>query len=133
MKVNAFLAVAFTATFTIAYDANSHTGPSNTFPRLTGQQLVAMYVLPPGTHSVFDLNAAQQRDRDLAKAYLDGIHDATEGVTWCFRGKAKPHIVDSHVIQALQALPPEKLAGSAATLVIDFYRERYPCPERSRK
>ena len=67
----------------------------------------------------------------LAKGYLDGINDATEGTAWCYTGRWKSDERDHALIIELAKLPPEVLRGNAAPLVLDFLRKKYPCPAGS--
>lgn len=66
-------------------------------------------------------------DRQLARGFMDGIKDATEGTTWCYIG-GKPHELNDDIAAELAKLPPAVLKGRAAPLVLAALRQRFPCP-----
>lgn len=95
-------------------------------PHMSGRALVDNYLGPPAEFG--DMSARTFAYHQLAKGYLDGINDATEGTVWCYTGRWKSDERDHALIIELAKLPPEVLRGNAAPLVLDLLREKYPCP-----
>ncbi|MGZ8340697.1 MAG: hypothetical protein ACXWU9_14055, partial [Telluria sp.] len=54
--------------------------PAKSAPRMSGQQLVDQFRGPPGEFA--DMSARTFAYHQLARGYLDGINDATEGSMW---------------------------------------------------
>jgi hypothetical protein len=104
-------------------------------PWMTGQRLLEM--IPQA--GAFDEATGQIRrkqatlkdefDRIRAESYIDGVHDSTEGKTWCFskQFKPKPDTLHSQIIWGLRALTRDELQRSAADLIVEVWREKYPC------
>lgn len=100
--------------------------PVKVAPRMSGQQLVDQFRGPPGEFG--NMSARTFAYHQLARGYLDGINDATEGALWCYTGRWKPDERDNAVILELSKLPPAALQGNAAPLVLAFLQRNYPCP-----
>ncbi|WP_321860474.1 Rap1a/Tai family immunity protein [Burkholderia cenocepacia] len=66
-------------------------------------------------------------ERHAMAGYLAGVADATEGKAWCDNGRVKPGEIDSEVLAALRKLPRDALKASAARLVADVLRQKFPC------
>jgi hypothetical protein len=103
--------------------------PVAEIPWMTGQQLVALSAWPEGARSNIDLTPQQAMNQELARMFLVGVHDATEGKTWCFSrtAKPKPDTLQDQAMRGLRALPPAQLKRSAADLVVEVWRAKYPC------
>lgn len=99
-------------------------------PRLTGQQLVDLMAMPPGAMNILQLTARQQRDHKVAQAYIDGVLDASRGITWCSNGRWKPDTLDEKVIWGLRALPPESLKRPAAPIIVEILSGLLPCSNK---
>lgn len=121
-----FLALSTAAALSLAANAK----PAPQFPRMSGQMLVDIYASPPGVINDTQLSGPQQRQRKLAQAYIDGVHDASIGVSWCPNGIWNWATIDEKVILALRELPPEKLKQGAGLLVVEILHEKLPCPSR---
>lgn len=94
-------------------------------PWMTGQRLVELYEVRRPAES-----ATSEKLREMqADAYVDGVHDATEGKGWCYshKSKPKPSTIQGHVIWDLRAMPSEHLKRNAADLIVELLRKRYPC------
>lgn len=92
--------------------------------RYNGQLLVDHY-FPPRGAMARDAKAESYFRR--AQAYIDGVHDATEGRDWCNPGRIKPHELDADVAWALKGLPASTLKGNAAELIVAYLHKQFPC------
>lgn len=93
---------------------------------VTGEMLVRKFE-GPAPHSNDRLKGNDYLDREVARGYISGVKDATEGTAWCARGKFKPDELDSELVATVKKLPAEKLRGNAAPLVLDVLRAKFPC------
>ncbi|WP_374214584.1 Rap1a/Tai family immunity protein [Rhizobium rhizogenes] len=66
--------------------------------------------------------------RARGSAYIAGVADATSGTGWCGAGSVLPHELTDRVYTHLRSVTPERLKGSASTLVIETLAAIYPCP-----
>lgn len=110
-------------------------------PWMTGAALVELY----DGGDVSDIKAGYghftREDRiDLrremakarARAYVDGIHDATEGKQWCFDpAKPAPSSLHDEVFWTLRAMPSSELRRNAGDLIVDIWRRNWPCGGQS--
>jgi hypothetical protein len=103
--------------------------PVSTAPWMTGQQLVELYNRPSGAQSRTEATAREQLRQYQAEAYLNGVHDATEGKDWCYSTKYNPHQDElwSDALWGLRALPPDQLKRNAAELIVNIWRKKWPC------
>jgi hypothetical protein len=71
--------------------------------------------------------------KERAEAYVDGVHDATEGRMWCYNAMARPKPTTLHeeILWGLRALPASQLKGNAADLVVEIWRKKWPCGGKS--
>jgi len=106
--------------------------PLDDRPRLTGQQLVDMLSLPPGTMNALELPARQQHEHQRAQAYIDGVIDASRGSAWCSNGRWKPDTLDENVIWGMRATAPDKLQGPAGPLIVEILSSLLPCSTQNR-
>jgi opacity protein-like surface antigen len=70
-------------------------------------------------------------NQQMARGYMNGIKDATEGAAWCYVS-GKPHELNDDIAAALMKLNAKQLQGRAAPLVVDALRRRFPCPHSRR-
>jgi len=103
--------------------------PVSVTPWMTGVQLVKLFERPSGATNRMDATAQEQLHQYQAEAYMSGVHDATEGKEWCYNTKYNPHQDElwSDALSGLRALPPEQLRRSAADLVVEIWRRKWPC------
>lgn len=103
--------------------------PVSERPWMTGQQFVELSAWPEGAHSNIDLTPLQAMNQELAKMFLVGVHDATEGKDWCFsvRAKPKPDTLRDQAIRSLRSMNQQQLRRSATELVVEVWRAKYPC------
>lgn len=107
---------------------NVHAQPVAITPWMTGQRLVHLYeARRPG-----ETMGAEKLREMQAEAYVDGVHDATEGKGWCYseKYKPKPATIQGHVIWDLRAMSAEQLKRNAADLIVELLQKRYPCGGR---
>jgi hypothetical protein len=103
--------------------------PVRQVPRMTGEQLVKLFERPSGATSRTGATTVEQLHQYQAEAYINGVHDATEGRDWCYSTKYNPHQDElwAQALWGLRALPPEQLKRSAADLVVEVWRKKWPC------
>lgn len=82
--------------------------------------------------------AAEFLDRtngEFVHGYIQAVHDATEGKTWCWSDRYQPHPdeLESDARHALQQMPDAQLKRNAADLIAEVWRKRWPCPARQRR
>ncbi len=61
------------------------------------------------------------------QAYIAGVADATSGTRWCGAGQVLAHELTDRVYTHLQRTAPERLQGTASTLVIEGLAASFPC------
>lgn len=125
-----------------------HAQPAPEITRMTGERLVKLMgnVDPSTVHWTTDSPfpnraiAAQYRDMvngEFVHGYIQAVHDASEGREWCWsHSKPKPHILVEDAKRHLQQLPNARLGRTAAALIVEHWRQQFPCPpqfERSPK
>jgi hypothetical protein len=124
-----FLAIVLPPTFGAAPDAAG----ARTYPgTISGATLLRDYMGPPRARDDPWLKGGDIVDHEMARGYMNGIKDATEGMAWCYVS-GKPHELNEDIASALQDLKPEQLKGRAAPLVVNALRQRFPCPPAGRK
>jgi hypothetical protein len=113
-------------------------------PWMTGERLVKLFE-PTGPEKIVVYGNGFTKEeiaehmtvtnRDRGQAYIDGVHDATEGVAWCYSEKYRPAPMElsSDVIWGLRAMPPVQLKGNAAELLADIWRKKWPCPPQAQR
>lgn len=101
---------------------------------MTGQRLVDLMKRPPGVRNRLQLTPADFLKEQSVESYIDGVHDATEGKEWCYSHQSTPGPDDLHgeVIADLRSMPASQLKRSAAALIAEVLRKRYPCPHSTR-
>jgi hypothetical protein len=100
--------------------------PVSQAPWMTGEQLLRLisYASIQGARS-----PEQDMDSERARLYIDGVHDATEGKTWCYSTRYQPgrEALQSDVAAGLRQLRPDQLQRDAANLIIEIWRKKWPC------
>ena len=103
--------------------------PVSQAPWMTGEQLLRL--INYGSLKGF---RSPERDLDFERArfYIDGVHDLSEGKSWCYSTQYQPgrEALQSDVAYWLRQVPPEQLKRNAADLIVEIWRKRWPCPER---
>lgn len=98
-------------------------------PWLTGAQLLQR-LDPPAVAS-----ASRQATIDGAISYLMGVYDSSESGLWCYTDnrprptpKQLPEAMRTSAVAYLRKLSPKGLQEKAAVLVVQMWREKWPCP-----
>jgi hypothetical protein len=122
--------------------------PTTVTPWMTGERLVKLLgnVDPANvswtSNSPFRSRAIAAeyediRNRELVHGFIQGVHDATEGKSWCWssRYKPAPDELEDDARRSLQQMPSTQLKRNAADLIVEVWRSRWPCPadQRSKK
>jgi hypothetical protein len=87
-------------------------------PYLTGDQLIAE--LRGGT------DAMRLFGKPYARGYIAGVVDATAGRMWCLTSEIPPETADEQVMDALAGRPVGSMSTTAAALLIEQYRSKFP-------
>jgi hypothetical protein len=82
--------------------------------------------------------AAQYLDMangEIVHGYIQGVHDATEGKSWCWSERHRPlaHELEIDARNALQRMSDEQLKRNAADLIVEVWRARWPCRMKGRE
>ena len=96
---------------------------------VTGHGLIEQFYGPETSRGKPRTSIDYQR-YEIARGYISGVKDTSEGTAWCHVPKLKPDEVDSELVSALMKLPPDILKGTAAPLLVAALKERFPCPAR---
>lgn len=109
--------------------------PVTVAPWMTGARLVEMVSFPPTAKGNFDLTREQYLDAERVRLYIEGVHDATEGKDWCYseRYRPGPDALREQAEMGLRALAkrdPDRLKRNAAELIVEVWREKWPCAVR---
>jgi hypothetical protein len=99
---------------------------------ISGETLLRDYMGPPQPRDDQFLKGGDIVDHEMARGYMNGIKDATEGAAWCYVA-GKSHELNDDIAAVLMKLKPEELKGRAAPLVVNALRQRFPCPPDRRK
>jgi hypothetical protein len=96
-------------------------------PWVSGEDLVKLF--PSVSASSRPLTALEQLHQYQAQAYINGVHDATEGKEWCYNTKYNPHQDElwAQVTWGLRALPADQLKRPASELIVTIWRKKWPC------
>ena len=112
--------------------ANPDDAVRRTYPgTLSAHALLRDYMGPEQSRDDPFLKGADIVNQQLARGYMNGIKDATEGTVWCYV-TGKPHELNDDIAAALMKLNTNQLRGRAAPLVVDALRRRFPCPPHRR-
>ncbi|GAB3417465.1 hypothetical protein NX774_14780 [Massilia agilis] len=117
------------ALFVATLSAAAQTGKP---PWMTGERLLQLVAYPPTAKGNFDLTPKQHLDAERARAYVEGVHDSSDGQRWCNSKQvpAGPDALREAVEMNLRKLPPDQLKRNAADLVIETWASRWPCTDR---
>lgn len=113
-------------------------GPLGTLPKRTyhgtvsGEILLRNYIGPTEPSTNQFIRSGEIVDREMARGYMDGVKDATEGKDWCYVA-GKPHTLNDEIADTMAKLKPDELKASAGPLVINALRHLYPCPTNGGK
>lgn len=109
--------------------------PAGTVPWMTGERLLKMVTFPPGAKGNFDLTPDQYLDAQRARYYIEGVHDKTEGKSWCYslRHRPGPDALLDNIYAGLRKLPPAQLKRNASDLITEIWSERWPCPGQGKR
>lgn len=137
--------VALFLALTVAVTVSQAQRPA-TAPRMTGERLIVKLTpvdpasITPNPRSVLTAtDLAEYRgitNREFVEGYISAVYDATEGRTWCRNEKnrtPKPDTLWDESRFGLHRLPPEQLKRNAAELLVEIWREKWPCPDGERR
>lgn len=110
-------------------------------PRMTGERLLkklepveaaAVTPDPTGKFTREELASVHTTQNvEFVQGYLAALYDETEGKAWCYDPKSKTPKPDSFYDESrwgLHRLTPTQLKKNAATLLVEVWREKWPCP-----
>ena len=115
-------------------------------PRMTGERLLkklepidaaAISPDPAGKFTQGELASLHSmRNVEFVQGYLAALYDETEGKAWCYDAKSKTPKPDTFWDESrwgLHRLTPVQLKQNAARLLVEVWRQKWPCPaNRSR-
>jgi len=103
--------------------------PVSVAPWMTGGQLLELAKWPAGARDNLDLTPQQKMSHQMAKLYLHGVHDATEGKAWCYseQYRPKPGVIEDAALDGLRTMSAAQLKGNAADLVVQAWASKWPC------
>lgn len=117
--------------------------PATEVPWMTGARLVKRLgnVDPRTVHwtpeSPFPSRAVAAEFQDMVngefvQGYVSALRDATEGKEWCWSPyKPKPHVFLDDTTRSLQKMTETQLKRSAADLITEHWRAKFPCQGES--
>lgn len=91
-----------------------------------------MVTFPPDAQGNFDLTRAQYLEAERARYYIEGVHDTTEGISWCFseRYQPGPDALLDDIYAGLRKLSAAQLKRNASDLISEIWARRWPCSDR---
>jgi hypothetical protein len=102
--------------------------PVHEAPWMTGERLLRLlaYGTLPGARS-----PEQDLDYERARHYIDGVHDLSEGKSWCYSARYQPgrEALQGDVAYWLRQAPADQLKRNAAELIVEIWRKRWPCAD----
>ena len=112
--------------------------PVTVAPWMSGESLVQLYAGGDisdiqGSYGRFTqedrIDVRHRISKERAEAYVDGVHDATEGKLWCYSQvtRPKPGTLHEEVLWALRAMPADQLKRNASDLIVETWRRKWPC------
>lgn len=106
--------------------------PACTFkPQLTGDEFVIRLIgdlRKPGVNK-WNQDPETGNKQRYAEGYVGGVVDATQGNSWCATRRIKPHELDERGWGELVDRPHGSMPGNAATLLLEQFIKKYPCPQ----
>lgn len=114
----------------VAFPASAQ--PAAAIPWMTGERLLRMVTFPPGAKGNFDLTPQQYLEAERARYYIEGVHDTTEGKSWCYseRYQPGPDALLDDIYAGLRKLSAAQLKRNASDLITEIWAKRWPCPDR---
>ena len=108
---------------------NAAAQPANEVPWMTGERLLRMVTFPPGAKGNFDLTREQYLDAQRARYYIEGVHDQTEGKSWCYseRYQPGPDALLDNIYAGLRKMSPAQLKRNASYLITEIWAQKWPC------
>jgi hypothetical protein len=110
-------------------------------PRMTGERLLkklepveaaSISPDPAGKFTREELASVHtMRNVEFVQGYLAALYDETEGKTWCYDAKSKTPKPDTFWDESrwgLHRFTPAQLKRNAADLLVEVWREKWPCP-----
>lgn len=117
----------------IAFGGSLGALPKRTYHgTVSGEILLRNYMGPTEPSTNQFVRSGEIVDREMARGYLDGVKDATEGRDWCYVS-GKPHTLNDEIADSLAKLGPDELKARAALLVVNALHHLYPCPTNGGK
>jgi hypothetical protein len=74
-------------------------------------------------------------NQQYVEGYIEAVHDATEGTKWCFNQKYQtpnPDTLWRESKAGLGRLSSAQLRRRASDLLVEIWREKWPCPSVQR-
>ncbi|TFW31019.1 Rap1a/Tai family immunity protein [Massilia horti] len=104
-------------------------------PWMTGERLLKMVTFRPDVKNNFDLTPEEYLESERARAYINGVHDTTEGRGWCYsqRYHPGPEALLDDVLVGLRKLPPQQLKRNAGDLIVEIWGRKWPCADRRKQ
>lgn len=100
------------------------------YPTMTGEAL-SRYYLGHSEPRHESLKGGDYVNREMARGYMDGIKDMTEGTVWCNPG-GNPDELNEDIAGAISKLPPQVQKRNAGHLVANALQQLFPCPANRR-
>jgi hypothetical protein len=110
-------------------------------PRMTGERLLkklipieAKTMSPDPTGKLTQAELASLHTMwnvEFVQGYLAALYDETEGKAWCYDAKSKTPKPDTFWDESrwgLHRLTAIQLKQNAATLLVEVWRQKWPCP-----
>ena len=75
-------------------------------------------------------------NREYIQGYIEALSDATKGKSWCVNGQYEtpnPEAFWDESQWGLRRLPSVQLRRNAAELLVEIWREKWPCPGQRRQ
>ena len=109
--------------------------PVTSAPWMTGEQLLKKVTVRPGVKGNFDLTPDEYIEAERARAYIDGVHDTTEGKAWCYseRYRPGPEALVDNILVGLHKLSPQQLKRNAGDLIVEIWAQKWPCSGRGKQ
>lgn len=115
-----------------------HTHANNLFPKKLieqyGQQSLLGHSLDFTAEEFFSAYTSKNhQDRKYAEAYLLGVLEATEGITWCGYRVWKSITIEEHIYTLFKALPENQKKSRASTVIVNDLKKNLPCNAKGKQ